>query len=101
MTAILGPSGAGKTTLLKVLAGRTPIHTGIVVTGDILINGSRELSKTNLRDLAASTAYVSQELAFFTTMTVRETLAFSVWLYNASQMRKVSSADLPELPATH
>lgn len=69
LTAILGPSGAGKTTLLNALVGQLPRATGLRLSGAVLVNG-QPLSALP----PSSLAYVQQEDAFFSTLSVQETL---------------------------
>ncbi|XWS39748.1 hypothetical protein CRYUN_Cryun18bG0080900 [Craigia yunnanensis] len=72
LLAIMGPSGCGKSTLLDTLAGRLGPNTR--QAGDILINGLKQA-------LAYGTsAYVTQDDALITTLTVRETVYYSAQL---------------------
>ncbi|KAG8478566.1 hypothetical protein CXB51_028343 [Gossypium anomalum] len=73
MLAIMGPSGCGKSTLLDTLAGRL-LSSRIHQTGEILVNGRKET-------LAFGTsAYVTQDDALVTTLTVREAVFYSAQL---------------------
>ncbi|KAI4296398.1 hypothetical protein L6164_036359 [Bauhinia variegata] len=72
LLAIMGPSGCGKSTLLDALAGRLGSNRRRI--GEILINGHREA-------LAYGTsAYLTQDDAILTTLTVREAVYFSAQL---------------------
>jgi len=75
LTAILGPSGAGKTTLLNALVGQLPYAAGLRLSGAVLVN-RQPLSALP----ASSLAYVQQEDAFFSTLTVKETLSLAAEL---------------------
>ena len=66
--AILGPSGAGKTTLLQALAGRLDRSSKLQLSGVIE------------PPLLRPAAYIYQEDAFFSRLTVRETLQFALAL---------------------
>ncbi|CAI0422288.1 unnamed protein product, partial [Linum tenue] len=69
LLAIMGPSGSGKSTLLDALAGR--LNSNTRQAGEILINGRKET-------LAFGTsAYVTQDDALMTTLTVREAITYS------------------------
>ncbi|KAJ3089196.1 hypothetical protein HK102_006975 [Quaeritorhiza haematococci] len=70
LCAIMGPSGCGKTTLLDILAGRK--YTGNQ-SGEILVNGKPR----DLRKFRQTSAYVMQDDALFSFLTVRETLLFT------------------------
>ena len=63
--AIIGPSGAGKTTLLQALAGRLERTSKVAVTGSITPARSRPA------------AFVYQDDAFQSRLTVEETLRFA------------------------
>ncbi|CAI0422256.1 unnamed protein product [Linum tenue] len=72
LLAIMGPSGSGKSTLLDALAGR--LNSNTRQAGEILINGRKET-------LAFGTsAYVTQDDALMTTLTVREAITYSAML---------------------
>ncbi|KAE8692027.1 ABC transporter G family member 11 [Hibiscus syriacus] len=80
LLAIMGPSGCGKTTLLDTLAGRLSANTR--QAGDILINGRNQA-------LAYGTsAYVTQDDALITTLTVREAVYYSAQLQLPDSMTK-------------
>ncbi|XP_074102486.1 protein scarlet-like [Cotesia typhae] len=70
LTAILGGSGAGKSSLMTALAYRTA--PGIIVHGDIRINGQR-VDPSYMRH---HTGFMHQEDIFIGTMTVLEHLWF-------------------------
>lgn len=74
MCALMGPSGCGKTTLLNVLA-RRPTNAADV-SAEILVNG-RRLSSAAFRRAAC---FVEQEDALMGSLTVRETMDFSLRL---------------------
>ena len=64
-------SGAGKTTLMNALAHRTA--RGLVVDGDILVNGQR-INNT----MTSLSAYLRQHDIFLGALTVKEHLTFMV-----------------------
>ncbi|XP_047975455.1 ABC transporter G family member 1-like [Salvia hispanica] len=70
--AIMGPSGCGKSTLLDALAER--LHFNTRQKGDILINGRKQ------RLPFGTSAYVAQDDALVTTLTVREAVCYSALL---------------------
>ncbi len=71
-TVLMGKTGSGKTTLLEVLCGlRRP------AAGTLSIMG-RDV--TRLKAAERNIGYVPQDAALFTTMTVREQLAFGLRL---------------------
>src|SRR3990172_1817105 len=69
---LMGKTGSGKTTLLEAICGLKR-----VLHGSIRLGG-REVSR--LRPAERGIGYVPQDKALFTTMTVREHLAFSLVL---------------------
>ncbi|RZC64442.1 hypothetical protein C5167_008133 [Papaver somniferum] len=70
--AIMGPSGSGKSTLLDALAGRLALNTRL--SGLIKVNGQKQT-------LALGTsAYVAQDDALTTTLTVKESVYYSAML---------------------
>lgn len=69
--AIMGPSGCGKTTLLNILGDRVGKQG---VSGTITLNGHK-LTKESKRFVA----YCTQNDIFFPQLTVRDTLAFTVF----------------------
>ncbi|KAM6563841.1 hypothetical protein CsatB_023839 [Cannabis sativa] len=86
--AIMGPSGSGKSTLLDALAGRLSSQTK--QTGDILINGRKEI-------LAYGTsAYVTQDDTLMTTLTVREAVYYSAQLQLPDSMSKSEKRERAE-----
>ena len=72
VTAIVGSSGSGKTTVLNTLSRRVS-GARLKTTGDILYNGSAELSTVR-------SAYVMQHDILLPTLTVRETLNYAAEL---------------------
>jgi molybdate/tungstate transport system ATP-binding protein len=68
--ALMGKTGSGKTTLLEAIAGLKP-----VVSGKIVLDNT---DVTRLRPAQRNLGYVPQDGALFTTMTVREQLAFAL-----------------------
>ncbi|KAF7803745.1 ABC transporter G family member 11 [Senna tora] len=80
LLAIMGPSGCGKSTLLDALAGR--LGSKLKQTGKILINGHRQA-------LAHGTsAYVTEDDAILTTLTVGEAVYYSAQLQLPDTMSK-------------
>ena len=80
MLAILGPSGSGKTSLLNVVAGRV---TAGELEGEILLNGKPRTDSFRLLS-----AYVVQDDALFSSLTVRETMLI------AAELRLPSGVEL-------
>lgn len=73
--AILGPSGSGKTCLLNILSGRISCGRSLKpnLTGRILFDGKL----VKLADIQSQSAFVSQDDALFSYLTVEETLLLS------------------------
>ncbi|XVF44802.1 hypothetical protein PTKIN_Ptkin02bG0153200 [Pterospermum kingtungense] len=89
LLAIMGPSGCGKSTLLDTLAGRLGPNTR--KAGDILINGHKQT-------LAYGTsAYVTQDDALISTLTVREAVYYSAQLQLPDTMSKSEKKERAEL----
>lgn len=70
LLAVMGPTGCGKTSLINALAGRLP--EGGNLEGQILVNGVERG-----RGFRAISAYVMQDDALFSNLTVRETFEFA------------------------
>jgi len=71
---LMGKTGTGKTTILEAIAGLTPIESGRILLKD------RDV--TNLQAADRHVGYVPQDGALFTTMSVREHLAFALVIRN-------------------
>ena len=67
---LMGRTGSGKTTILEAVAG---LRTALA--GKIVLN---EVDATRLRPAGRNVGLVPQDAAMFTTMTVREHLAFAL-----------------------
>lgn len=59
LTAIIGPNGSGKTLLLKSLTNRVVKSSGVVIRGNILVNGQ----PINWNQFAYVHTYVSQSVS--------------------------------------
>jgi ABC-type sugar transport system ATPase subunit len=77
---LMGKTGSGKTTLLEAVAGLKPIRAGSIVLGD--------LDVTELRPAERHVGYVPQDGALFSTMSVRDHLAFAL------EIRRVSKPEI-------
>jgi molybdate/tungstate transport system ATP-binding protein len=67
---LMGKSGCGKTTVLEAVAGLRRVEGGTIALA------GRDV--THLRPMARHLGYVPQDGALFTTMTVRDNLAFAL-----------------------
>jgi molybdate/tungstate transport system ATP-binding protein len=67
---LMGKSGCGKTTILEAVAGLRRIESGTIALA------GRDV--THLRPMARHIGYVPQDGALFTTMSVRQNLAFAL-----------------------
>jgi len=88
--ALMGRTGSGKTTILEILCGlRTPASGRIIFMG-------RDVTK--LKPAERGVAYVPQDRALFSTMTVFDHLAFALvvrkWKRAAIERRVEELADL-------
>ncbi|XP_077212782.1 uncharacterized protein LOC143847870 [Tasmannia lanceolata] len=87
--AIMGPSGCGKSTLLDAFVGRLGSNTR--QSGEILINGRKQT-------LAFGTsAYVTQDDALMTTLTVKEAVYYSAQLKLPNSMSKSEKKERAEM----
>lgn len=87
---LMGRTGAGKTTLLEAICGLKR-----VAAGTVRLNGH---DVTQLKPAARGIGYVSQDAALFSTLTVREHLAFPLvirhWKQSEIAARVADLADL-------
>ena len=77
LTAIMGPSGGGKTTLLHVLAGQLAAAPGVKATGRVAATVAGAPGVAAPRPRAA---FVRQDDAFFSMLTVSETVDMAAHL---------------------
>ncbi|XP_021713498.1 ABC transporter G family member 11-like [Chenopodium quinoa] len=78
--AIMGPSGCGKSTLLDALAGRLDMNTK--QSGKLFVNGYKQALTYG------TLAYVTQDDALVTTLTLQETVYYSSELQLPASMSK-------------
>ncbi|MBI1387640.1 MAG: ATP-binding cassette domain-containing protein [bacterium] len=92
---LMGRTGCGKTTILEAICGLRPI-----VSGRILLNGA---DATRMKPAMRGIGLVPQDGALFSTLTVREQLAFALtirgWKHDAIKKRVDELAEL--LGVTH
>lgn len=82
--ALLGENGAGKTTLMKILSGcLTPD------SGEIYINGKKELIDNPIRAVKLGIGMVHQHFTLIPTFTVTENIALSLSLSNKLDLTAV------------
>jgi multiple sugar transport system ATP-binding protein len=70
LLVLLGPSGCGKTTTLRMIAGLESVTSGTITVGD------RDV--TDLHPSERSIAMVFQDYGLYTTMSVRENMAYGL-----------------------
>ncbi len=92
-TAIIGPTAAGKTQLLNVMAGLTLPQTGGVNYDD------RPLDNYQRASFYPQIGLVFQDSVLFNT-TVRENIAFSTTVTDASLQKAVDTAELTDFLST-
>jgi len=87
---LMGRTGCGKTTLLEVICGLRPVEAGRVLLG------GRDV--TRFRPAERGIGYVPQDAALFSTMTVRDHLAYAMsirrWAENRIGQRVAEVAEL-------
>lgn len=79
---LMGKTGCGKSSILEAIAGLRPIVDGRIILG------SRDVA--NLAPAERGIGYVPQDAALFSTMTIRDHLAFALII------RKVAPAEIDE-----
>jgi ABC-type sugar transport system ATPase subunit len=72
LLVVVGPSGCGKSTLLRCIAGLEAVDDGVIQIGD------RDV--TRIRPAARNVAMVFQSYALFPHLTVRENIAFGLFV---------------------
>jgi ATP-binding cassette subfamily B protein len=92
-TAIIGPTAAGKTQLLNVIVGLTAPQAGEVSYDD------RPLAKYERASFYPQIGLVFQDSVLFNT-TVRENIAFSTTVTDASLAKAVETAELTDFLST-
>ncbi len=65
---LMGSSGSGKTTIIEAICGLRKVHSGKIIINDIDVTG--------LRPSDRCLGYVPQDGVLFSTMTIREQIAF-------------------------
>ncbi|MEX2549339.1 MAG: ABC transporter ATP-binding protein [Nitriliruptoraceae bacterium] len=85
MTTVVGPSGAGKTTLLRTIAGLAPVTAGTVHLDDRDL-GAEPVHRRRL-------AVVFQEPRLFTSMAVRDNVAFALRMAGVGRRARRGRAD--------
>lgn len=87
---LMGKTGSGKTTILEAICGLKAIRAGRIVL--------RDQDVTSLRPAERGVGYVPQDRALFSTMTVRQHLAFAPMVHRWEKQAIVERvADLGEL----
>lgn len=87
---LMGRTGTGKTTILEAIAGLRPLRAGRVILAGVDV--------TRARPSERNVGYVPQDGALFSSMTVREHLAFALAIRRASKARiAVRVQELAEL----
>lgn len=87
---LMGKTGSGKTTILEAICGLKPLRSGRILL--------RDQDVTDLRPADRGVGYVPQDRALFSTMTVRQHLAFSPVVHRWDQRAIVERvAELAEL----
>ncbi len=90
---LMGKTGSGKTTLLEAVTGLKAIAAGRILLGDVDV--------TRLKPAERNIGFVPQDAALFSTMSVREHLAFALVIRRASrtviQARVARMAELLEI----
>ncbi|CEF97435.1 ABC-2 type transporter [Ostreococcus tauri] len=92
LVAVMGPSGAGKSSLLNALAGQVPESARVMLTGVLRANGADAGDGSGFRK-----AYVQQEDALYSMLTVRETLETAAKLGGSKDVKRTTETLLNDL----
>ncbi|MDP3958516.1 MAG: ATP-binding cassette domain-containing protein [Pseudorhodobacter sp.] len=83
LTTIIGANGVGKSTLLKTIIGQLTPHRGTVRYKD------KDLTQVPTRDLVREgIAYVAQNHAIFSDMSVAENIEMASWSFRSDRKRQ-------------
>jgi molybdate/tungstate transport system ATP-binding protein len=75
--ALMGKTGSGKTTILESICGLKQVISGRIILDDVEV--------TRFKPAERNIGYVPQDGALFTTMTVRQQLAFALVIRKSSK----------------
>jgi ABC-type sugar transport system ATPase subunit len=91
---LMGKTGSGKTTILESIIGLRTIDSGCIVLD--------ETDVTSLKPAVRGVGYVPQDAALFSTMTVRDQIAFALTIRKVSreviEKRVTELAELLQIP---
>jgi len=84
---LMGPTGSGKTTLIEAICGLRQVYSGRIIL--------RSQDVTKLKPAQRGIGYVPQDGALFSTMSVRDNIAFALEVRGVKQAnREVRVAEL-------
>ncbi|MCX4747061.1 ABC transporter ATP-binding protein [Kitasatospora sp. NBC_01287] len=82
MVGLLGPNGAGKTTFMRVLTGVL-----LPASGTVAVDGTELTSRSQRREVRATTGYLPQELGLYPDLTAHQFLDYMALLKGITDRR--------------
>ncbi|MHC4552834.1 MAG: ABC transporter ATP-binding protein [Planctomycetota bacterium] len=84
--AVIGPSGSGKTTLLNLIAGISVPQSGMIQTGDTIVNQLSDQDRRQYR--IQKMGLVFQDFELLSYLNVMDNILLPYWIHNGQSIDK-------------